>query len=718
MPRSVPRPPLPSKAAHLISLVVAATCGVHAGVQYMAYMTGFHPVLGEPAFDLSGFGEGVLPWRFGLWLPLAGGMLLAAAASLLWEKARPYAPVGLAGAFLSFELSLGPIYGLQHYLGWMRLFLEEEALRPVAEQAMVVTTGGFISAILLLLGALKGSFRLRETTSQGSAHWGGARPLENKTGLILGKSGRRLLRFDGEGHLLTLAPTRSGKGTGPVISNLLTYPGSVVVTDPKGENYWVTAAQRQALGQRVVALDPFGVVGGTGAYNPLDIIDTSSERSIDYARMLAEMIVVSRGSDDSSNSKFFQTEARAIVSGLILYVAHAKSGRDRHLGTVRELLTLAPEPFEALLEEMKVTTGCFGLISRTAARILQKEDRERSGAISTAQSHTHFLDSPSVRRRLRWSTFQMEDLKRERLTLYIIVPMDQLDAYAGFVRLIIASCWMGMIRETRRPEENVLFLLDEFANLGKMEMIGRAITLLAGYAATIWMIVQNLGQLEVEYGRGWKSLLDVAVLQTFATGDQETAEYVSKMTGEATVFTGSQAESRSRGKGGRGRQRSFNMSERSRRLLTPDEVRRLPASRQLIFLKGESPIQTDLLRYYEEKGLSALAEPNPLYEGTVEDRFRPERPQEHPRSDEDSLEGQESWSVPESGEQMEEVEAKRGEETTEVAAEEPGPEASSESGDLSPMGEEPVVDDYFLPFALREEAPSSESSSEGKSERE
>jgi type IV secretory pathway TraG/TraD family ATPase VirD4 len=167
------------------------------------------------------------------------------------------------------------------------------------------------------------------------------------------------------------------------------------------------------------------------------------------------------------------------------------------------------------------------------------------------------------------------------------------------------------------------------------------------------------------------------------------------------------------------------MSERSRRLLTPDEVRRLPASRQLIFLKGEPPIQTSLLRYYEEKGLSELAEPNPLYEGTVEDRLRPERPQEHPCSDEDSLDGQESWSEgenwtePESGEQLKEVEEKRGEETTEEAAAGSGPEVSSESGEQSPMGEEePVLDDYFLPFELWEEAPSSGASSERHPERE
>jgi type IV secretory pathway TraG/TraD family ATPase VirD4 len=316
----------------------------------------------------------------------------------------------------------------------------------------------------------------------------------------------------------------------------------------------------------------------------------------------------------------------------------------------------------------------------------------------------------------------MEDLKRETLTLYIIVPMDQLDAYAGFVRLIIASCWMGMIRETRRPEENVLFLLDEFANLGKMEMIGRAITLLAGYAATIWMIVQNLGQLEAAYGRGWKSLLDVAVLQTFATGDQETAEYVSKMTGEATVFTGSQAESRSRGKGGRGRQRSFNMSERSRRLLTPDEVRRLPASRQLIFLKGEPPIQTSLLRYYEEKGLSALAEPNPLYEGTVEERRWAGRPVENSGSGGASLEAQEGRPEPESGsgpqpeerlqEALKEAELTR-EELADEAGAGPGPKAASGFGDQSPIDDDvPVVDDYFLPFALRGERPSRKTSSD------
>jgi hypothetical protein len=144
------------------------------------------------------------------------------------------------------------------------------------------------------------------------------------------------------------------------------------------------------------------------------------------------------------------------------------------------------------------------------------------------------------------------------------------------------------------------------------------------------------------------------------------------------------------------------MSERSRRLLTPDEVRRLPAPRQLIFLKGEPPIQTSLLRYYEEKGLSALAEPNPLYEGTVGDRLRTGEPEELARPDADP--------------RPEDIEGQGEEERAEEAAEGPSPEASSKSGDLSPIGEEPVVDDYFLPFALRKEAPSNGSSSEGESE--
>ena len=111
-------------------------------------------------------------------------------------------------------------------------------------------------------------------------------------GRIVGRKAGRLLRYDGDGHLVTLAPTRSGKGVSAVIPNLLDHPGSVVVTDIKGENYAVTAMRRaRDLGQQVHALDPFGAAGGRACYNPLDVIDRQNPHAPDDAAMIADMLV-------------------------------------------------------------------------------------------------------------------------------------------------------------------------------------------------------------------------------------------------------------------------------------------------------------------------------------------------------------------------------------------------------------------------------------------
>lgn len=73
-------------------------------------------------------------------------------------------------------------------------------------------------------------------------------------------------------HQMTFAPTGSGKGRAVIIPNLITYSGPVIVIDPKGENYLVTARARREMGQQVICIDPFNCVGGTDTLNPLDVI--------------------------------------------------------------------------------------------------------------------------------------------------------------------------------------------------------------------------------------------------------------------------------------------------------------------------------------------------------------------------------------------------------------------------------------------------------------
>ena len=175
--------------------------------------------------------------------------------------------------------------------------------------AVVVTVG--IAASLAVTTVWRRRLRSRPADSHGSAHWGDGANLRGEQGLLLGRERQRLLRFSGEGHVLTVAPTRAGKGVSAVIPNLLDYPGSVLVTDPKGENYAVTATWREALGHTVHAFDPFGVVQGEARYNPLDLIDAASVEAVDDARLLADMLVLPGARE--GEQAFWNEEARGVL---------------------------------------------------------------------------------------------------------------------------------------------------------------------------------------------------------------------------------------------------------------------------------------------------------------------------------------------------------------------------------------------------------------------
>src|SRR5262249_11857696 len=161
------------------------------------------------------------------------------------------------------------------------------------------------------------------------------------------------------------------------LPNLLDYPGSILCTDIKGEAYAVTARyRRDHLRQTVAALDPFGLVGGRAAYNPLDLVDPAVGDAYDSARLIASMLVVP---EPGQHQPFWDEEAASLIAGVILHIAHHAEPEHRHLGTVRHLLTLGASDFSGLLDRMSRATACHGLIRRAANRIRQKEERLLSG---------------------------------------------------------------------------------------------------------------------------------------------------------------------------------------------------------------------------------------------------------------------------------------------------------------------------------------------------
>ncbi|PZR68211.1 MAG: conjugal transfer protein TraG, partial [Stutzerimonas stutzeri] len=238
----------------------------------------------------------------------------------------------------------------------------------------------------------------------------------------------KLLRYDGPAHLLTMAPTRSGKGVGTIIPNLLTLDRSVVCIDPKGENARVTARARADKGD-VWCLDPFGVSGRPAArYNPLAWLDPASPDLAEDAQTIADALV--HDAPGQSGEAHWNEEAKALIAGVILHTVVHEAPARVTLATVRDKLTRDPAGFAALLTDMQASTGAGGLIARAANRQLGKSNREAAGVLSSAQRHTHFMDSPRLVDSTSASDFRFADLKERPGTVFLCLPPDRLDTYA------------------------------------------------------------------------------------------------------------------------------------------------------------------------------------------------------------------------------------------------------------------------------------------------
>jgi len=415
-----------------------------------------------------------------------------------------------------------------------------------------------------------------------------------KRGPIIGKAKGRHLRFDQPGHLLTFAPTRSGKGVGAVIPNLLDHPGSVVVTDIKGENHAITRAYRETLGQ-VIAFAPFDPTLSGDGYNPLDFIRTFTPNEVDDARMIAEMLVA----PDGKEANHWEREARTLLTGLLLHVALERKAQERNLHRVRALLMRDRSGFEAVIDAMAQSPHI--VISTIGRGFSQKEDKERGAVISTAQSRLEPFDSPLLQAATNHSSFKMEDLKRETLSLFIIIPPEYVAVYQPVLRLMVGLATAAMTREAKRPKHPVLFLLDELPALGHMRPIEDGIGYLAGYGAILWLFVQDLDQLQKTYVK-WRSMIaNCAVRQAFNVQDTQTAELLSGMLGQRTVRT------RSGSRSGRfpwlWMATNFNetVAETGRPLLSPAEIMLLPENQMLVFVQGCKPILAEKLRYFSDR---------------------------------------------------------------------------------------------------------------------
>lgn len=490
---------------------------------------------------------------------------------------------------MTFSVVMLLVNLLIHLIGGIEHGQISHVVHVVAKYLPVVLAiGGFLSAF---------TTRAQISAVFGSARWATDKDLKalstKDDGLLIGRdpATARLLRYDGPAHLMTIAPTRTGKGVGTIIPNLLTADRSVICIDPKGENARITGRARERFGPLHV-LDPFGVTGKrSSAFNPLERLEPHSIDIAEEANTLADALVFDE--PGMAGEAHWNEEAKALIAGLILFTIVAEPPGRRNLGTLREHLTLSPQRFADLLLHMQGMDEVGGLVARAANRHLGKSDREAAGVLSAAQRHTHFLDSPRMIAVLNRSDFRFADLKRNNATVFLVLPPDRLSTYSRWLRLLITQSLTDMARAPATPARPVLYLLDEFAALGHLAPVERAMGLMAGYGVQLWPILQDIHQLRATYGqRAGTFLSNTAVLQVFGVNDVETAGLIARSIGktDAHYVTRSWSEGKT----------SSSEHISARDLINADEIMLLPADQMILLRQGQRPAWVRKIRYYAD----------------------------------------------------------------------------------------------------------------------
>lgn len=374
--------------------------------------------------------------------------------------------------------------------------------------------------------------------------------------LYLGeRSGVRLGRKD-DRHQITIGGSRTGKGVSLIHPALFTYEGSVVAIDIKGELARDTAASRRKhLGANVIVLDPFGVSGvPSHGFNPLAEIKQQVDGfkdpyplAIEDAAAIAESLIV-----QSSSEAHWSDAARVLVQALIL-MALLDADDHRNLLTVRNMLTLRDRSLntiqaehecsreEALFHYMtqpEFQVHFHGLIAGVGNQFLGMGEKERGSILSTARTQTAFLDSDQLAKTLQRSDFALADVKRANTSLYLCLPSRYLGSQFRWLRMIISMTLQECERIEQNPPLPVLFVLDEFAMLNKMDVVLKAAGHMAGFGVKLWTILQDLGQLEDAYGKVWETFFGNSAVATFhGISDMKTLEYLSKQLGKRSFAT-------------------------------------------------------------------------------------------------------------------------------------------------------------------------------------
>jgi len=526
----------------------------------------------------------------------------------------------VAGNFLSGWLTL-VFLGLSHMpTGWGTYWsyisaIDLPQVKPYAWRIETAGAVGFILPIAIWLVALYLLMKRKAKAIHGDARFAKAADLrkqkmlsESPDGILVGKFGSNLVRLPGQQFVILAAPTRSGKGVGVVIPNLLDYQESMVVLDIKQENFDLTSGWRASQGQEIFLFNPFAEDRRTHRWNPLTYVSKDPAFRVSDLMSIASMLYP----DGSDDQKFWVSQARNAFMAFSLYLCEKWDDDEKHgrpeivrskptLGMIYRLSSGDGTDLRELYTRLSKEPFLSANAQSAFANLLSQAAETFASILGTFKEPLNAWINPVLDAATSDDDFLLTDVRRKKMTIYIGIQPNKL----AESRLIVNLFFSQLINVNTKvlPQNDpslkhqCLLLMDEFTSIGKVEIIASAVAYMAGYNIRLLPIIQSMAQLDAVYGKDIsRTLITNHALQiVYAPREQQDANDYSDMLGYTTV----RRENVTRSKKG---DVSKSHSEEKRALMLPQELKAMGPDKEVFFYEGiPHPVMCTKIRYYQDK---------------------------------------------------------------------------------------------------------------------
>lgn len=540
---------------------------------------------------------------------MAGKKTIATVAATLLTVAAGYFLSGYI-TLLLLKLDTG-LYGVKTYYEYFAA-LDLPQLQPYVKKIKLAGFLGFGLPLMAYLPALAVIFREEKRSLHGDARFANAGDLARQgmfkpsdNGIVVGKYDGKLVRLGGQQFVILAAPTRSGKGVGIVIPNLLDYQESVVVLDIKQENFDLTSGWRASQGQEVYLFNPFAEDRRTHRWNPLSYVSSDPAFRVSDLMSIAAMLYP----DGSDEQKFWVSQARNAFMAFALYLFDNHDDEVRTgfpvssgaptLGKIYRLSSGDGSDLKAYLRGLAGRSFLSAGARSAFSNLLSQADETFASIMGTLKEPLNAWINPVLDAATGGDDFLLTDLRKKKMTIYIGIQPNKLAESRLIVNLFFSQVINLNTKElpSNNPalKHQCLLLMDEFISIGRVDIIASAVAYMAGYNLRLLPIIQSMAQLDATYGKDTsRTIITNHALQIlYAPREQQDANDYSEMLGYTTV---------SKKNVTRGREVTRSISEERRALMLPQELKAMGTDREVFLYEGiPHPVKCEKIRYYQER---------------------------------------------------------------------------------------------------------------------